>query len=299
MSDERAGSGAQETRAAGSEAGETPKRRQKPKGVESLARALRYAVLTCIVTLGLIILGLRYLFSADSFAGTKERSELGHNIAVAVGLLAAGAWAVFQFVIHRAGETKLSMSLKIQDERISKDRRLVFFDVGLRNLGTGELAARPHRFDRKDPCYDDKEEVVPYPVTLEIRRIVDDVEEKAADREIDWFGAKGCLEPPVVINLLKAYERDSNHEFWMEPGESYHLGALLPLKRGRYFAKLTFIGKGKTSDEFWTRQFFFRLPARAGTFSPKPLPTASSKAAASSSSRSAATGVPASGATAV
>jgi hypothetical protein len=66
---------------------------------------------------------------------------------------------------------------------------------------------------------------------------------------------------PAAIDVLEEYCDEAKHmtDFWLEPGESYHIGSPLLLSPGSYLAKATFVGK--KTDDYWSRVFAFSVGA--------------------------------------
>jgi hypothetical protein len=82
------------------------------------------------------------------------------------------------------------------------------------------------------------------------------------DGSIRWFPVKESTSPlpkDLELDLLSDYELDGTYTFWMEPKETYHLGASCLITAGDYLVMVTFVGQ-REDDDFWRRTFVVRIP---------------------------------------
>jgi hypothetical protein len=133
-----------------------------------------------------------------------------------------------------------------------RERRLLFIDIQLTNIGRGWIQAKT--VGTGTHADKDEFEIVKYSGSLQIKQIR--AESIKGDESLDWFTSPVVQAVPGIdeINLLDEYVRtDRNNEiyFWLEPGESVHLGATVVLSPGHYLLKVTFYGP--KFDEFWHR----------------------------------------------
>jgi hypothetical protein len=178
-------------------------------------------------------------------------SETIEHVTVAAASVIGGVWVLFRFLNERTLESALTIG--VDTSTIAFDGTpLTFVDVTLTNVGKVRLQAKP--VDRSTAAYDDGVEKLQHSCDLSIRKLLSDA--KVADNPIDWFNAKSFdSSKSLELNLLNEYEDPRNNnrvDFWMEPGEEYHLGVSLRLDAGVYLAKVTFIG-ARSDDEFWSR----------------------------------------------
>ena len=184
-------------------------------------------------------------------------AETIEHVIVALASLIGGLWVFFRFVNERAYESALTIG--IDSSTITVDGApLTYLDVTLTNVGKVKLQAKP--VDRFTTAYEDKVEKLQYSCGLSIRKPLSDVT-KTGDL-IDWF-EHTRFEPSKFLefNLLNEYgdpEDNNRVDFWMEPGEQYHLGMPLRLDAGIYLAKVTFIG-ARSDKEFWSRIVAFQV----------------------------------------
>jgi hypothetical protein len=182
-------------------------------------------------------------------------AEAVQNWATAIGIIIGGAWVYYRFGLTRAKETALALDLTYTCTPYKGGNTLVFFDVTLTNTGVVRLTAKRN----PPPVYKDKCETLQYSGDLLVRRISDDIQ---PGTQVRWFP-----QPPSVsfsnnieLNLLQEYEiSDGKADFWMEPGESYHLGTAIVLSSGTYIAMVTFLGSGAYNREFWRRSFLVQI----------------------------------------
>lgn len=159
-----------------------------------------------------------------------------------------GFWILYRFGLGREREPALTLELNPPLVRkVNEDTNLVSFEVTITNTSKVKVAASKDR-----PAYCDKGERLTYSVSLVLRPI----EMRARHGlVVQWFDAEPEVSPrttDIELDLLNDYSEEGKSDFWMEPGESYQVGASVFLKSGSYLALLTFIGK-KSHDDFWRR----------------------------------------------
>ena len=180
------------------------------------------------------------------------------NWATAIAVLVGGVWAYYRFGIKRESETALAIDLA--HTSVSYDANfLVFFDVCLQNKGAVRLGAKRNR----RYAYEDNTEALAYAVDLLLRPVPSG---SAPGSRIGWFANETDKSPrssDIELDLGAEYEIDGETDFWMEPGESYHLGAGVVLAAGSYLAMVTFVGD-RSDEEFWRRVFLVQVPNPPG-----------------------------------
>lgn len=203
----------------------------------------------------------------------KERSEILHNLLVALGVVVGGGWVLFQFAIKRAYETALEINFSTTCCPHGMSKYMVFIDCALRNPASRKLGARAKRYKNGlgSPVFKDERpatgepleppETLRHSVGLQIKRLDTDI---PANTLLDWSEKANAAHTEDLfgeINLIESYEIPGVEKvhFWMEPGETYHLGTPVVLAEGRYLAMVTFIGSAG-DDEFWRRVFSFSVP---------------------------------------
>ncbi len=244
-----------------------PTRSPKPPKPASSAWLIWVAVL---VVLLLGVPGLGHYLNRDSAKfGASDYAQTIYYLVAGIGVILAGIWSYFRYVDSRETQTRLEIGLDIQQKPLFLHQSLVFFDAVFKNIGTCVLEARYYSdsvdaYSEPASNHHNGERFL-YSVNLRIRRIPAELLEKG--RDIDWYELKSIpLSTPgeEEINLLTHYEVDNSPEFWMEPGETYHLGATVMLGPGEYLAKLTFLGpRVEDPEDFWTRLFHFSVPAES------------------------------------
>jgi hypothetical protein len=180
----------------------------------------------------------------------KDLAEIAEHWATVFTLLVGGIWVLYQYVIRRSSQTGLAIDVASRSTPHAADRTFLFVDVTLKNTGQTRLDACRKSPSQLAELYEGS---VHCAGSLQIRPIGELPEGKVA--YLDWWapGAErvGCLVVPE-INLLAEYtDREGQVEFFMEPGEEYHLGSPLVLYPGVYLAKVVFVGAGK--HEYWSR----------------------------------------------
>jgi hypothetical protein len=175
----------------------------------------------------------------------------------ALALVAGGAWAYYQFVLRREKETAVGIDVSFSSLPYGDTNYLVFFDVTLTNKSKVRVTAKA---DRR-PAYEDAREVLAYSGDLLLRKVPPDL---SPGVQVGWFlEPPGALKNPlpgdVEADLLSEYELDGKTDFWMEPGESYHVGAAIVLAPGTYLGMVTFIGSAG-GHEIWRRSFVVEIP---------------------------------------
>jgi hypothetical protein len=176
--------------------------------------------------------------------------------------LIGGIWALFRF----AGERTFQAALDIAIDYLTAAEAgtyLVHFDVALTNPGKTRLSAKSAR--EGGWAFNDGPEQLRHSCGLQIMRL--QVPPGAAPIGIDWFEGPYLTPVPGVpeLNLLVEYEdpkRNNAVDFWLEPGECYHLGRTVVLQPGHYLAKVAFIGSAG-DDNFWSRVQYVQVPKPA------------------------------------
>lgn len=180
----------------------------------------------------------------------KEFAETADHLATVVALLIGGGWVLYQYVIRRSGESGLYIDLNMQASDWKPGSKLVFIDVVLRNTGQRCIDATT---DSPSSLEQQFEGSIRYAGSLQLRKVSSQA--SGAVVHIDWWDkSSGLLAQPVIpeTDLLKEYtDQEGKVEFFLEPGEEYHLGNAFILEPGIYLAKIVFVGQRKA--EFWGR----------------------------------------------
>jgi len=178
-------------------------------------------------------------------------SEPIEHVVVSLASIIGGAWVVIRLIKERGFDSALT--IEVSPKRLDRPENAVFINVKLSNVGKVELRAKPCR--PSDIAYRDNDETVSYSCTLSLKRIPSTLPPEG--KALAWFDQAAFSDlQSHDINLLTEYEDPEEFnavDFWMEPGETYNLGALVHLSRGSYLGKVTFIGSKK--KEFWSRIF--------------------------------------------
>ena len=177
------------------------------------------------------------------------------NLVTTIAILIGGAWAIYRFWLKREKETAINLNVNYLTEPYG-DLHIVFVEVTIANCGSVSVRAK-----KESPAYKDDVEIVSSSGHLRLRPIKCN---SATQEQILWFpnGAKlAPLEDDIEADLLTEYAVDGRPRFWMEPGETYRIGATLLLPPGQYMGMATFIGdRGK--EEFWRQVFLLIVPRR-------------------------------------
>jgi hypothetical protein len=189
----------------------------------------------------------------------KTATEIASNFAVVLAALVGGVWAWRRYHLERTNEAALEIGFGYKTSAVGEDF-LVEIDVVLTNKGKTKIEANTRRTDGF--VYSDDVEKLKYSASLQLRRV--QPWDPNSNRHLDWF--ESPLLQPVLglhpeINLLSDYEDPGTGvvQFWMEPEEIYHVGAVVVLQQGHYIAKATFIGAN--DGDFWTRVAAVSVPS--------------------------------------
>ncbi len=112
---------------------------------------------------------------------------------------------------------------------------------------------------KRRPAYTDDADVLAYAVDLLVRPVPPG---SAPGSRVGWFESESDKSPhpeDVELDLVAEYEISGESDFWMEPGENYHVGATVVLSAGKYLAMVTFVGD-RSDSEFWRRMFLVQVP---------------------------------------
>jgi hypothetical protein len=178
-----------------------------------------------------------------------------------LAVVGGAVWTVVHFYQRRESQTALTIDMAATSMEYSGSLHLVNFDVCLTNKGQVDVRA-----ERKiRPAYEDNDERIDYGGELLIRRIASGL---MANHAIDWFTEDHQHSPEstdLQSDLLRVFRNaEGLTDFWMEPGESYHLSSAYALERGNYLVMITFVGNRGPTD-FWRRLFLVQVPTAVTT----------------------------------
>lgn len=142
----------------------------------------------------------------------------------------------------------------------------MFFDVCIENKGSVRLGAKRQR----RPAYQDDAEELAYSVDLLLRPVLPGA---TPNSQVRWFATESDRSPQpadIEIDLVAEYEIGGETDFWLEPGETYHLGAAVVLRPMSYLAMVTFVGD-RNDKEFWRRVFLVDVPKMVAEMHGSPL----------------------------
>jgi hypothetical protein len=187
-------------------------------------------------------------------------SQAFENVSTGVAILLGGLWAVIRFRLLRTDQTALAIKMTPTIVKYSDALYLVFLDVACQNKGSVRLVASNRR-----PAFDDDSaangEVIQYSLDLQLRGIRGHL---GQGQVLDWWdkGSEQWDAPGYECDLAEDYEDPKTKvtDFWLEPGERYHLSTTMLLPSGAYLAKVTFVGDGDPR-ELWRRSFLVKVPA--------------------------------------
>jgi hypothetical protein len=227
----------------------------------------------------------------------KGTSILDH-VVVTLAAFCGGFWVLLRLKRERTDEAALNIVLSNTSSAMGS-LNLVLFTVELANKGKTKIDAKTER-DKDHWIFNDGPEKLPHACSLQIRQLNQAVTTPPVS--LDWFESGPWVDMPLyrnqmAINVLLEYEAPETNEveFWMEPGETYHLGVPVLLPAGTYFAKLTFVGadqekdwldktldkalewisrsppkKPHKDDNFWSQVYGFTVPSERKSQSTQP-----------------------------
>lgn len=188
-----------------------------------------------------------------------SRADAISKWATTFALFAAGVWAVFHFYVHREGQSSLFIEITSTSTPYGNGTHLVTFDVSFVNKGSVRIEAQP-KVGPPCPAYSDADEIILYGGDLLLRRIPDGLKTGA---NVAWFQEKDEKSPKIgdlEADLLRIFRNDKNEtDFWIEPGEAYHLTHSFVLEPGNYMVMITFVGD-RSPEEFWRRIAIVAVP---------------------------------------
>lgn len=186
-----------------------------------------------------------------------SRADAISKWATTFAILAAGFWALYHFYLRRESQTALTIDLTTSSVPYVNSAHLVTFDVTLTNKGLVGVRAQ----QKIRPAFKDDDEVLQYGGDLLVRKVQPDLKPSAT---VDWFIADhehSPRETDFEADLLRIFRNDKgNTDFWMEPGEVYHVGSTLVLEPGNYLVMVTFVGNRNSNEDFWRRVFLVQVP---------------------------------------
>jgi hypothetical protein len=191
----------------------------------------------------------------------KNITEIIDHIVVSLAAFVGGMWVLFRFRRERTDEPALRIEVTQHSNQVGA-HHLVGIVVELANTGKTRIVAKSTH-STKGFAYDDGEERLRYSCSLQVRKIQQNVPLPLG--HVDWF--KNNIIENVSglaseINILSEYENPAignSVDFYMEPGEVYHLEVPITLPAGIYLAKISFVAAGGDGN-FWSRIFTFAVP---------------------------------------
>ena len=181
-------------------------------------------------------------------------ADVVQKSATAIAVLVGGIWAYYRFGIKRESETALAIDLTHSSVSYQRDW-LVFLDVCIENKGAVRLGAKR----RRKPAYEDESEQIAYAADLLLRPVPPG---SAPGSQVRWFADDTDTSPhpgDIEVDLVAEYVIGGETDFWMEPRETYHLGAAVVLPGGSYLVMMTFVGD-RSDEDFWRRMFLVQVP---------------------------------------
>src|SRR5579872_5547210 len=148
----------------------------------------------------------RYTLSKLQFV--FRHSERFHNLTLIAAIFVAGWWTYLLFISERESQPHLGMDVQTTEQPTTdwNDRRLIFFDVVLKNQGKRKLEAAP--MPTTEIAYNDPGETLKYPCSLQIRQIL--TSQIFTNKSLDFFNDTNVLSCPTgipaEIDLLTEYE---------------------------------------------------------------------------------------------
>ena len=201
------------------------------------------------------------MFLTMKFDEWKAAAEVFDHTVVPMAALIGGIWVLFRFVKERTNQAALKIAVA-QRSTPFKDKHLVAIEVSLENKGKTRIVAKIKR-SKDGLAFDDTVEKLRHCCELQIKKFREDQPPPVG--HVDWFET-GIVEyiPGLnaEINMLTEYENPEKRnevDFYMEPGEAYHLEAPVVLPAGIYLAKVSFVATGGDRN-FWSRVFTFAVP---------------------------------------
>lgn len=185
-----------------------------------------------------------------------SRADPVSKWATIIAILAGGIWALYHFYLRRESQTALTIDLTTNSVPSMNSANFVNFDVALTNKGQVAVRAR----QKIRPAYKDLDEELDYGGDLLVRKISSELR---VNETVDWFTKDQEHSPrptDLQVDLLRFFRNDKGlTDFWIEPGEVYHVGSTLVLAPGSYLVMVTFVGDRSPSD-FWRRVFLVQVP---------------------------------------
>lgn len=190
----------------------------------------------------------------------KLLAEIVQTIVQTLAVIGAGIWAYLRFVSNREDETALEISYAYRSENYATNAYVLALEIGFANRGKVRVVVKA----QGNPAYSTGDEIVRYGGDLLIRAVSDC---HASPASVDWFPTSNSKSPApddLEFNLLDEFTENQQTDFWLEPGETAHIGKTMILAPGHYQAMVTFIGD-RGEHEFWRRLFYIQVPGVANS----------------------------------
>jgi len=210
--------------------------------------------LIVLVSIGIVltVLLIRASRMSDNHPGDAE------HVAKILAIFGGGLWVLYQFVLRRAFESALVMSIAVRTNPMEAAQYAVYFEIELANVGGRRIVCAKRLLPKQ---IEDYEGSIRYPCDLQVRSLA---RIERSGPHVDWWRRQEQQFPPV--SLLAEYSTaDEAIDFFMEPGEKYMLGHVLVLGPGHYMAKIVFVGSRSGAAEYWSRMRYFHVPESSQT----------------------------------
>jgi hypothetical protein len=165
-------------------------------------------------------------------ASAVDRADLVSNVITSFGLMAAGLWALFTFVLFRSAVTNLDVTIQPQVQPFVRDLRMLMISVALRNTGKVMIEAG------SAGC------------RLWVRLLPTDA---PPGRPVDLESGELMVD---ALDLLADYDKAFPYE--IEPGAEYHEFCAVPVAPNTLLAiQATFYLGGEEADAISERRLAF------------------------------------------
>lgn len=161
----------------------------------------------------------------------KNIAEIAQSVATALGILAAGFWALFNFGLARASAPQVAIDLRRKSIAETKEQRSVILAIDVQNTGRTKI---------------------------DFRRA--SIAVKLFNIEAHWSASTRISEP--LDFTQDVYRVLVDHDL-LEPGEKYHeeIGFVVT---GFDFLQVALVFVGSRKFQTWEANYIFELACREG-----------------------------------
>lgn len=187
--------------------------------------------------------------------------QIFQQIVLTIAIIFGGIWALFRFRLLREYEGNIELEVSTNCTPCENGNSIVFINTTIKNTGTRTVIATPKKYlnGKLVPIYTNNNIPIYHSFVLQIKRMDTSIQGSIA---YDWYGSSNFTQddnlPDEIDLLLESNIPPNIGDFWLNSGDTCHLGTVVKLPSGHYLAKVSFVGTHGTAD-YTSRILYFHV----------------------------------------